>query len=113
MYDILIKNGAVVDGTGAAAFAADVAVAGGRIAAVGKSLSQDAKTVIDATGLQVAPGFIDPHTHTDGDLSSATTKANLPFLMQGVTTVITHNDGSSPVDLVPELRHRRRTRQIL
>jgi N-acyl-D-amino-acid deacylase len=49
--------------------------------------------------LIVAPGFIDPHTHTAGDLSNAQRKANLPYLMQGVTTVVTNNDGSGPIDI--------------
>ena len=58
-----------------------------------------AARTVDATGLVVAPGFIDPHTHTAGDLSNAQRRANLPYLMQGVTTVVTNNDGSGPVDI--------------
>ena len=99
--DILIRNGSVIDGTGSAARLADVGITGDRITFVG-----DAKVArlaigrtIDATGLIVAPGFIDPHSHTAGDLSNAQRNANLPYLMQGVTTVVTNNDGSGPVDI--------------
>ena len=59
MYDILIKNGMVVDGTGAPRLRADVAIANGRIAAIGK-ISEGAKRIIDASDLIVSPGFIDP-----------------------------------------------------
>ena len=64
-----------------------------------------ARRTIDANGLIVAPGFIDPHTHTAGDLSSADPKrqANLAYLMQGVTTVITNNDGGGPIDIGKQL----------
>ena len=67
VYDLLIKNGKVVDGTGAAAHEADVAVSAGRIVAVGR-LRDQSKQAIDASGLIVAPGFIDPHTHYDAQI---------------------------------------------
>jgi len=54
---------------------------------------------IDAKGLIVAPGFIDPHTHTEGDLTNTERKANLPYLMQGVTTVVTNNDGGGSIEI--------------
>ena len=63
-YDLLIKNGTVVDGTGAPQYQADVAVANGKIAEIGK-ITDGAKQTIDAADLIVAPGFIDPHTHYD------------------------------------------------
>ena len=66
MYDLLIKNGTVVDGTGAPRFQADVAVKDGKIARIAPEIAEEAETVIDAKGLVVAPGFIDTHTHSDG-----------------------------------------------
>jgi N-acyl-D-amino-acid deacylase len=99
--DILIRGGTLIDGTGTSGRRADVGIRGDRITFVGNA--QQAGVVgtrtIDATGFIVSPGFIDPHTHADGILSGTSTKANLPWLMQGVTTVITNNDGRSPVDL--------------
>src|SRR5688500_2970320 len=88
--DVLIRGGTLMDGTGASGRVADVGTRGDRIVFIGDARQSgvQATRTIDATGLIVAPGFIDPHTHTEGDLSSPDTRANLPFLMQGVTTVI-------------------------
>ena len=66
-YDLLIKNGTVVDGLGTPRYHADVAVADGKIAAIGK-VTDGAKQVIDAADLIVAPGFVDPHTHYDAQI---------------------------------------------
>jgi len=94
MYDLIIRNGRVVDGTGLPAYTADVAVADGRIARIGR-VDGEARRVIDAGGRVVTPGFIDPHAHAQGDLVSddRSRRANLNYLMQGVTTVIVGNDG--------------------
>jgi N-acyl-D-amino-acid deacylase len=95
--DLLIRNGSVVDGTGSPAITADVGISGGRIVYIGKTAGKHAKREIDAAGLIVAPGFIDPHTHTLEDLSDPKRKRNDPYLTQGVTTVLTGNDGEGPV----------------
>ena len=99
--DILIRGGMLIDGTGTAARRADVGITGDRITFVGNASAARVAfgRSIDATGLVVTPGFIDPHTHTSGDLSNAQRKNNLPYLMQGVTTVITNNDGGGPIDI--------------
>jgi N-acyl-D-amino-acid deacylase len=99
--DILIRGGTLIDGTGTSGRRADVGIRGDRITFVGNAQQAGVTgtRTIDATGLIVSPGFIDPHTHSDGILSGANSKANLPWLTQGVTTVITNNDGRSPADL--------------
>ena len=103
--DILIRGGTIVDGTGGPQRTGDVAIRGDRITFVGDAAGSriTATRTIDATGLVVAPGFIDPHTHTGGDLSRAQTRSNLPYLMQGVTTVVTNNDGGGPIDIGAQL----------
>ncbi len=90
MHDILIQGGSVIDGTGAPARQADVAVQDGRIAAVGHGLGS-AQRVVDARGLLVTPGFVDIHTHYDGQ---ATWDAFLtPSCWHGVTTAVFGNCG--------------------
>ena len=65
MFDLIIQNGQILDGSGGEAFSADIAVENGKIAAVGKNLG-GAKRTIDAAGKTVTPGFIDIHRHSDG-----------------------------------------------
>ena len=90
MYDLKITGGTLIDGTGQARFAGDVAIEDGRIAAVGK-VSGDARETIDAKGMIVAPGFVDIHTHYDGQ---ATWDSLLdPSASHGVTTVVAGNCG--------------------
>jgi len=86
MYDLLIRNGTVVDGTGAPGAIADVAIRDGRIVAVGPGLAGDAREVVDASGRLVTPGFVDPHTHYDGQLTWD--QDVLPSSAHGVTTII-------------------------
>ncbi len=88
MFDIVIRGGMVVDGTGADARRADIAVKDGRIAAIGV-VDGAARETIDATGRVVAPGFIDPHTHFDVQL--LWDGAARPALAHGVTTVVPGN----------------------
>jgi len=93
--DLIVRGGRVVDGTGAPARAADVGVRDGRIVAVGR-VTGPARATIDATGLVVAPGFIDVHTHVD----EIATLPSIPhFVRMGVTTVIAGNCGGSALDV--------------
>lgn len=93
MYDLIIQNGTIFDGTGAAPFRGDIGIKGDRIAFVGKIDDETAAgcQIIDASGKTITPGFIDPHTHVD--LSILTDPAMEPYLKQGVTTVVTGNCG--------------------
>jgi len=94
--DFILRGGSLIDGSGSPAIHADIGIAGDRIVFVGSGGGRKAKREIDATGLVVTPGFIDPHTHTAGDLSDAKRSHNEAYLMQGVSTVATGNDGDSP-----------------
>lgn len=89
-FDLLIRNGLVIDGTGAPGRRADVAIAGGRITEIGK-VTGSAKRTIDAAGLAVAPGFIDPHTHYDAQI--CWDGALTPSSWHGVTSVVMGNCG--------------------
>ena len=95
-YDLVITGGQIVDGTGAPRRRADVGILGGRIAAIGAISRSQGKDAIDATGLIVAPGFIDVHTHAD-DLAEQPRAGN--FARMGVTTVVAGNCGSSALDI--------------
>ncbi len=88
MFDILIKNGLVVDGTGAKGYAADVAIKDGVIVEIGR-IDGPAKQVIDAKGRAVAPGFIDTHTHFDVQL--LWDGAAKPAIEHGVTSIVPGN----------------------
>ena len=101
-YDLVIRHGSLIDGTGNPARPADIAIHGDRIAAVGNPAlpaGSTAKQEIDASGLVVAPGFIDVHTHDDNAV--LTTPLMEPKISQGVTTVVTGNCGISLAPLLP------------
>jgi N-acyl-D-amino-acid deacylase len=95
-YDLVILGGQLVDGTGAPARRADVAIKAGRIAAIGTIPRADGAEAIDATGLIVAPGFIDVHTHAD-DLAEHPRAEN--FVRMGVTSIVAGNCGGSALDV--------------
>jgi N-acyl-D-aspartate/D-glutamate deacylase len=97
--DLLILHATVVDGSGAPGVQTDIGITGDKIAFVGPAGKHTAARTIDATGLVVCPGFLDPHTHTAADLSDPKRAQNAPYLMQGVTTVATGNDGASPTHI--------------
>lgn len=101
-YDLLLRGGRVIDGTGSPTVHADVGISGDSIAAVGDLSGAAADTVIDATGLVVAPGFIDGHSHAGAGLADSALSAARPLLAQGVTTVMVNPDGGGPVDLAAQ-----------
>jgi len=98
MYELIIKNGKIIDGTGSPSYLGDIAIKDGKISAVGKAL-KDAEKVIDATGLTVTPGFIDSHSHSDSALF--TYPDLIEKIEQGITTSIAGQCGTSPAP-VPE-----------
>jgi N-acyl-D-amino-acid deacylase len=100
MLDLIIKNGTVIDGTGAARAKADVGVRGDRVAAIGKLGEADARRSMDGGGLVVAPGFIDVHTHADGWL--LVTPNLVAKTSQGFTTEILMSDGISYAPVTPD-----------
>src|SRR4030088_2445250 len=89
-YDLIIKNGTVVDGTGAARVRADVAIANGKVEEIGK-VTEPAKRTIDASDLIVTPGFVDPHTHYDAQICWDPLVSCTSW--HGVTTVLMGNCG--------------------
>ncbi len=96
MFDLLIKNGTIVNGTGSPSFYGDIGIKDGKIARIGKGL-EGAKTVIDAAGLTVTPGFIDSHSHSDSPLLEF--PQLLEKIEQGITTSIAGQCGSSPAPI--------------
>jgi dihydroorotase/N-acyl-D-amino-acid deacylase len=100
-YDLVLRNGRIVDGTGAPWFVADLAVRGDAIVAIGRSLPGSARRSVDVGGAVIAPGFIDIHTHARRGILNVPTADN--YVRQGVTTLFEGPDGGSPVPLGPFL----------
>ena len=115
-YDLILRGGDVIDGSGAAAVRADVAVSGDRIVAVGELDGATGARVIDVVGLTVTPGFIDIHSHADGPGEGgglrhpdSRRRAAPNMVAQGVTTVVVNQDGRSLLDLA---RQRKRLEEV-
>ena len=96
-FDVLIRNGRVIDGAANPWYRADVAIKDGRIGAIGNLAGKTADKTIDAANRVVTPGFIDVHTHVEGAVELNPMGAN--YLLDGVTTIVTGNCGGSRVDL--------------
>src|SRR2546426_987328 len=93
-YDLIIRNGRIVDGTGSPWYRADLAIRGDTIARIAARIDAPATRVVDVAGNVVAPGFIDPHTHARRGIFDVPTADN--YVRQGVTTIFEGPDGSSP-----------------
>ena len=103
MYDLIIKNSKIIDGTGIPCFTGNIGIKGEKIVEISKSqLSQDSEDIINGDGLFSAPGFVDMHTHAD--VSLFTNPLGKSLVMQGVTLVLTGNCGSSPAPLNDDLK---------
>ncbi len=100
MFDLLIKHGEIIDGSGQNRFRADVGISGEKISFIGDSSGKESKEIINANGLIISPGFIDAHTHHDGVLLINPQHAS--SLRQGVTTEILGQDGLSYAPLSSE-----------
>jgi N-acyl-D-amino-acid deacylase len=102
IFDLLIRNGKIIDGSGNPWFRADIGILNGKIAAIGRYDSTQAKRTIDASGMVVAPGFIDVHTHSESGIFRVPTADN--FILDGVTSIITGNCGGSEDNLTDFFR---------
>lgn len=99
VFDLVLKNGRIVDGSGSPWYRGDIAIRGDAIAKIAASITESATRVIDVEGQVIAPGFIDIHTHSRNGIFQVPTAEN--YVRQGVTTLIEGPDGSSPVPLKP------------
>lgn len=100
MYDIIIKNSTIIDGTGKKSYKRDIAVKKDKIKKIGDLKKEEAKTVINAEGFFVVPGFIDIHNHSDSYWTLFAIPSLESMLRQGVTTIIGGNCGSSLAPLI-------------
>lgn len=100
-YDVILRGGRIIDGTGSPWYRADLAIQGDTIVRIAPSIEATAARVIDVNGLVVAPGFIDIHTHARRGIFEVPTADN--YVRQGVTTLIEGPDGGSPIPLAPFL----------
>ena len=107
MFDILIKNGRIIDGTGSPSYLADVAIKDGRIVKVKKGIRGEAKQVIDACGLTVTPGFIDSHSHSDSNM--LTYPQQIEKVQQGITTSVAGQCGDS---IAPIAKYNTESKQV-
>src|SRR6266581_4920062 len=98
-FDLIIKNGRIIDGTGSPWYRGDVAIRGDAIVRIARQIDAPAARVVDAAGKAVAPGFIDIHTHARRGIFDVPTADN--YVRQGVTTLIEGPDGSSPLPIKP------------
>ena len=101
-YDLILRGGEVVDGTGAPPRRRDVAISDGVVAAVGNLGRAEATVDLDVRGLYVAPGFIDTHSHAGPALTTAALSHAEPLLAQGIATVVVNPDGGGPTDLAAQ-----------
>jgi N-acyl-D-amino-acid deacylase len=110
-FDVLLRGGSILDGSGMSAVRADLAIRDGRIAVIGLIEGGTATTVIDATNLIITPGFIDLHSHADGSKASGGLRSRNPerraalnLVSQGITTVTVNPDGRSPYSIAEQRR---------
>lgn len=101
-FDVLIRGGTVIDGSGSAGRRADVGIRGDAIVSVGDLSAGRAARVIEATGLYVVPGFIDTHSHATWGLVRDELRTAHALLAQGVTTILANPDGGGPIDLAAQ-----------
>ena len=105
-FDLLLRGGQLVDGTGKGQFRADVAISAGRIVAIGNLSGRSAQRTIDVSNQVIAPGFIDLHSHADKGLvsSDALRRAAPNLATQGITTVVINQDGRGPASIAAQRR---------
>lgn len=96
-FDLILKGGMIIDGTGKPGFTGDIAIKNDQIVEISPEIKGAADQTIQCHGLMIAPGFIDLHNHSDRQIISPLTRANMNYVTQGCTTIVTGNCGSGPV----------------